>query len=224
MFGNADPTPYDLRFSLFGIPVRVHPLFWVISAALGWTRDLKLVAIWVGCVFVSILVHELGHALTAQYFRWSPQIVLYLHGGFASYVPVWGHSTARSILVTFAGPGAGFVLFAIVFGIHLALKLQEVELPFYAEWTFMQMEFINLWWGLLNLLPIYPLDGGQISSAALSHWRPYDGARIAHRLSIVIAVGVAYLAFRFGHPFMAILFASLAFTNFEALQGGGRFR
>lgn len=224
MFGNASPTPYDLRFSMFGIPVRVHPLFWVFSAVMGWSRDLKLTFIWIACVFVSILVHELGHALTAQYFRWRPEIVLYIFGGYASYVPVWGHSTARSILVTFAGPGAGFVLYAIVRGIRMMLDAQGVHLSDYADWTIMQMEFINLWWGLMNLLPVYPLDGGQITSAALSHWRRYDGAQIALKLSLVTAILVAFLAFRFDRTYVAILFGSLAFGNLETLQGGGRIR
>ncbi len=225
MFGNAAPTPYDLRFSLFGIPVRVHPLFWVFSAIMGWVpRDYKLTLLWVACVFVSILVHELGHALTAKYFRWGPEIVLYVFGGYASYVPVWGHSTARSILVTFAGPGAGFILYAIVRGIHLALVAQGVHVSGYVAWTIVQMEFINLWWGLMNLLPVFPLDGGRITSAVLSHWRRYDGDQIALKLSLVTAVLVAFVAFRFGETYAAILFGSLAFSNLETLQNGGRIR
>jgi stage IV sporulation protein FB len=223
MFGNASPTAYDLRFSMFGIPVRVHPLFWVFSAVMGWSPgDLKYTFIWIACVFVSILVHELGHALTAQYFRWRPEIVLYIFGGYASYVPVWGHSTGRSILVTSAGPGAGFVLYAIVRGIRMALVAQGVHVSHYAAWTIMQMEYINLWWGLMNLLPVYPLDGGRITNAALSHWRRYDGALIALKLSLVTAILIAFLAFRNEQTYVAILFGSLAFSNLEMLQSGGR--
>lgn len=224
MFGNAAPTPYDLRFSLFGIPVRVHPLFWVFSAIMGWSpRDQKLTVIWVACVFVSILVHELGHALTAAHFRWRPEIVLYIFGGYASYIPVWGHSTMRSILVTFAGPGAGFILYAIVRGIDMTLELNGAHLSPYAYWTIDQMEFINLWWGLVNLLPVYPLDGGQIARAALAHWRPRDGAMMALKLSLVTSVLVAIAAYHFNQTYVAILFGSLAFSNLQTIQIGGRF-
>ncbi len=220
MLGTVEPTPYDLRFSLFGIPVRVHPLFWVFSAIMGWSTDLKLVGIWVACVFVSILVHELGHALTAKYYHWHPEIVLHAFGGYAAYLAAWGRSTARSILVTFAGPGAGFVLFAIVYMIRKALILEEVHLPFYARVAIADLEYINLWWGLMNLLPVYPLDGGQISHAALSHWRGYHGGQIAMKLSLVTAVLIAAAAFYFGRTYVALLFGSLAVDNLQALQGG----
>ena len=68
MFGNVTPTPFDLNFSLFGIPVRIHPFFWLVAILTGWNPYLpKLIVIWVACFFVSILVHEMGHALTAKY-------------------------------------------------------------------------------------------------------------------------------------------------------------
>ena len=60
MFGVSE-TPYDLRFHALGIPVRVHPLFWLGAALLaGRADDLAVIVIWVACVFVSILVHEYG--------------------------------------------------------------------------------------------------------------------------------------------------------------------
>ncbi len=56
MLGAAE-TPYDLRFRLLGIPVRIHPIFWLVSIVLGWRdHNLPMVALWVACVFVSILV------------------------------------------------------------------------------------------------------------------------------------------------------------------------
>lgn len=221
MFGTVAPTPYDLRFSLFGIPVRVHPFFWLVSLVMGWSpHNPQLMLIWVLCVFVSILVHELGHALTAQYFGWPPHIVLYSFGGYASYQPTWGHSTARTILVLLAGPGAGFVLFAFAVGIEMLLVHQGVQLSYLTRAALRAMEQINLWWGLVNLLPVYPLDGGQICRAALSHWRPRDGASISLQLSLVAAIGVALAAYRFDEIGVTFLFAILAVENLQGLQGG----
>ena len=67
MVGAAE-TPYDLRFRLLGIPVRVHPLFWMVIGrpGLAGSRNLPLVAVWVACGFVSILVHEFGHGLMSR--------------------------------------------------------------------------------------------------------------------------------------------------------------
>lgn len=221
MFGTVAPTPFDLRFSLFGIPVRVHPFFWIAWLVMGWTpHEPNLMLIWVLCAFISILVHELGHALTAQHFGWPPHIVLYAFGGYASFQPTWGHSTARSILVSFAGPWAGFMLYAVVIGIQKLLVHQGVPLSGLAMDAFWAMKMINLWWGVVNLLPVYPLDGGQISRAALSHWRPYNGVDVSLKLSLITAIGVALLAYRFHQTNAALLFGVLAFENFQMLQGG----
>jgi hypothetical protein len=62
----AEPprTPWDLNFQVLGFPVRVHPLFWAVALLFGLSGNQKPVdmLLWVGTVFVSILVHEMGHA------------------------------------------------------------------------------------------------------------------------------------------------------------------
>ena len=66
MFGLAE-TQFDLKFRLLDVPVRIHPLFWVVAAVMGWREnELRVVLLWVLCVFVSILVHEYGHALMSR--------------------------------------------------------------------------------------------------------------------------------------------------------------
>jgi membrane-associated protease RseP (regulator of RpoE activity) len=221
MLGTVAPTPYDLRFSLFGIPVRVHPLFWLVSAIMGWGGaggDLKLVALWIACVFVSILIHELGHAWTAKSYGWPPHIVLYAFGGYASYQPTWGHSTGKTILVLFAGPGAGFIFYAFIVAFEKVLDYQGIELTALAQDVISDLKWINLGWGLFNLLPVYPLDGGQISHAALSHFFPRSGSATALKISLVVAVGIAAIAFSGHQTYIALLFGSLAFENFQMLQ------
>jgi Zn-dependent protease len=221
MLGNVAPTPFDLNFSLFGIPVRVHPFFWLFSVILGWSaRDPKATMIWVVCVFVSILIHELGHALTARSYGWPPHIVLYSFGGYASFEPRYGYTAARSILISFAGPGAGFVFYAIIRLIEHLLMQRDVELSRYAVIALYDLEFINLWWGLVNLLPVYPLDGGQISRAALSHFRYRDGYELSLKLSLVVAAGVAFYLFSLHMTYNALLFGALAFENLQMLQRG----
>ena len=100
---------------------------------------------------------------------------------------------------------------------------QRVELSTLSLIALDNLEFINLWWGLVNLLPVFPLDGGQISRAFFTHWRPWDGFDVSLKLSLVVAAGVAYFLFQRGMTFNALLFGSLAFDNLQALQGG-RFR
>jgi membrane-associated protease RseP (regulator of RpoE activity) len=224
MLGQVSPTPFDLRFSLLGIPVRVHPFFWLVSAIMGWNpHEPNYMFLWVACVFVSILVHEFGHALTARYFGWPPEVVLYSFGGFAAFTPTWGYTTGRAVLVLLAGPGAGFVLYALLLG---AERLILNDLPFagdgrlrYLNYALSRMELINLGWGLLNLLPVFPLDGGQIARHLFTHARSRNGLENSLKLSLLVAGGMSAWFFTHGATWPGVLFAALAFENLQALQG-----
>ncbi len=83
----AEPPPGqgDIHFRIFGIPVRVHPFFWLIAVLLVIRGDPKpaQVLIWVAAMFVSILIHELGHAWLQRRYGGRPRIVLYGMGGLA---------------------------------------------------------------------------------------------------------------------------------------------
>jgi stage IV sporulation protein FB len=229
MFGPVGTTPYDLHFRLFGIPVTVIPWFWLAALITGWTPQTgekpALLVIWVFCFFVSILVHEMGHALTALFFGWPPEVYLYGFGGLAVYRPTHGQATAKSVLISFAGPAAGFLLFGLTFlagiGVVASGWAQTLE-PVWRErlgdflWD---MTWINLAWGLVNLLPVLPLDGGRIAEALLIRFRPWDGPRLAVTLSVVTA-GVVAVAFFLNREYVgtypAIFFALLAFTNLQS--------
>ena len=101
MLGEPPQTQYDLRFQILGIPVRVHPFFWLVVVVLGLSGGAKTtpaeLLIWAGCVFVSILVHELGHAAAALAHGWRPWITLYGFGGLASYQPTRTTPAVKSL-------------------------------------------------------------------------------------------------------------------------------
>ncbi len=223
MFGNVQETAYDWKFSIFGIPVRVHPLFWVIAALFSSGRgqvDFMRLAIGVACIFVSILVHELGHALTARYFGWPPRILLYHFGGLAFYNPTYGHTPLRSILISLAGPGAGFVLFGLV----LAFDFASVSYGFadqishLGETAIFFLIRINLFWGLINLLPVYPLDGGQVSRSLFTWMMNSGGVTVSLKISILTGAAVAILAAYLREFYIAILFGGLAYQSYTQLK------
>src|SRR5262245_48886791 len=96
-----------MKFRLGSIPVHVQPGFLVVAALLGARGEVADVAIWVAVCFVSILVHELGHALVIGRFGGTPSIVLYPGGGLT-----YGDKSTRTgqrVVVSLAGPAAGFV-------------------------------------------------------------------------------------------------------------------
>jgi Zn-dependent protease len=82
----------EARFRLFGFPVRVHPLFWLVMALFGIglieSRDglgvLQEMLLWTVAAFLSILLHELGHAFVMRRYGFESSITLYGFGGYAS--------------------------------------------------------------------------------------------------------------------------------------------
>lgn len=166
MLPDQQPTSFDLTFRVLGFPVRVHPLFWVGMAVLGWPyfqAHFGFGLIWVACGFVSILVHELGHALVIRRYGSPAAIWLYAFGGLA--IPSYEASSAsRRLLIALAGPAAGFLFLGIVWGSEQAFHWTERGGPnaeLYLFVVFRTLVIINLVWNLLNLLPIWPLDGGR---------------------------------------------------------------
>ena len=135
LLGEPPRTQGDLNFSLFGIPVRVHPLFWLVALLLGArSGGAAEIVTWIVALFVSILFHELGHAMAARAYGFQPSITLYGMGGLASYNQPGGyrsrgHGPLGQVLISAAGPGAGFLLAAvIVAGIVLSSHQIEFEL------------------------------------------------------------------------------------------------
>ncbi len=244
MLLNEPPrSPYDLNFRLLGVPVRVHPLFWAVVLLLGLGGNSKPMEmlVWVAACFASIVVHEMGHALAARAHGWEPWITLYGLGGLASYRPTY-HSSRSQILISFAGPGAGF-LFAALLAIVIAATGHSprfdgswrIGLPI--EWEFYRsfqtnllvfdLFYINIFWGLVNLLPIYPLDGGRIAREVLDLTSGRDGLRQSLWLSLIAAAGLAIYALAQRHDqFLAFFFGYLAYTSYSTLRetfgpGGG---
>jgi stage IV sporulation protein FB len=221
MFGPVQPTQYDLAFSLFGIPVRVTPWFWLTGVLMGYgllqDRDqgLVLLLIWLGVTFVSILVHELGHALTAALFGYPPRIMLYHFGGVAMFDPDRGYSTAKAILILAAGPAFGFALgvAAVVTNIFL-----PADTSYLVDFTIAQLIWVNIAWTLVNLLPVFPLDGGQICREVCLAASPYRGIFVALWISIIVGglVAAGFLFIQEMYP--ALLFGVLAIQSYQELQ------
>jgi len=246
----AEPprTPWDLNFRILGIPVRVHPMFWLVGVLLGLRSPTPVtLAVWIVAVFVSILVHEFGHAVVMRAHGYRPSITLYALGGLASYGPGAAGSrrsggAASQIAIAAAGPAAGFalagVLMAILtvanvnvvvqFGPPMLVHIGVTEIVGSVAFSIFinDVFFICVAWGIVNLLPVYPLDGGQISREVLTMIHPAEGTRWALMLSCVTAVLLAVTALvQWQDTFTALLFGYLAYVSYTTLaflSGRGR--
>jgi stage IV sporulation protein FB len=215
-----------LAFRLFGTPVRVSPWFWVVGVILGYptlTAGVQFLVAWLAVLFVSILVHEFGHALTARAFGYSPGILLYQFGGLASYRPDASHTAGRAVSISLAGPFAGFGLLALVLLFQATILPQATPAtgPDLLRFTLRSLVWINLWWGLLNLLPVVPLDGGQVCRVVCHLLSPRRGHAWSHGIGAAAGGTAALALFVSGYMYAAVLFGLLALGNVSALRGGG---
>jgi Zn-dependent protease len=203
MLADPGPTPFDLRFRLFGTDVRVHPFFWLLTLLFGWSwSSLGLlpgggmleVLLWVACVFLSILLHEFGHVWMGRAFGSHGHIVLHSMGGLAigsAEVPYrW-----QRILVSAAGPGIQLILFGVIMGVvysgAISLEGDPWKMVFRPTNPFqvalMMLLMINFYWAMLNLLPVWPLDGGWITRDVCGIISPRTGTLMALWISLVVS-------------------------------------
>ncbi|MFO0825363.1 MAG: site-2 protease family protein [Gemmataceae bacterium] len=244
MLAEPDRTPYDVNFRLLGFPVRIHPLFWLGAALLGasWLdAGLQYLAIWIAVVLISILVHEMGHAIAFRMFGSDSYIVLWMFGGLA--VPRSGVRVRwQRIVVALAGPAAGFLLCGILYGTHQLTDWGGRANGRPVMVFYLMLIVVNLYWGIFNLLPVFPLDGGQVSRELCEgKWRG-RGLVMSLKISFGFAVAVVVYSllceldvrqrdgfldflpwwFPRGSVFTAILFGLLAAQSYQLLQFHGR--
>ncbi|MFH5804750.1 site-2 protease family protein [Alienimonas sp. DA493] len=233
MFGLPTPTPLDLRFSLFGVPVWISAWHWLGALFFGFymlppnlagatlAAHLAMAAL---CIFVSLLLHEMGHALTARVFGMDWAVVLLAFGGFA-----YGRRPSRirwwqDVLIALAGPFVQLALALLLVvgittvpifldgGIDSALALTALNV----------LMWVNVAWPVLNLLPIHPLDGGQVLRAILGRTMRRGADLWTARVGFFVAVMVgATLYVQFHALYGAVLFGYLAMQNFQVMQAIG---
>lgn len=204
-------------FSIGPFPVRVHWSFFLITVLIGLDmRNPILTVSWVLIVFVSILVHELGHAAVAESYGMVPSIMLYSMGGMTIPLHSKRLTHFQEIVLSLAGPFAGLALGGLVYLGSLFLpSVSGVVLSIVS-----QLLWVNVGWGILNLIPMLPLDGGHVMRS-LWQWlrRTYD-ERLPLKISIGVGIAVAVAALMLGQIFGALLAVWFTYNNFTTLRGG----
>src|SRR5215471_18979425 len=238
-------------FRLFGIEVRVKFWFWFATLLFCGDLDTRSALIWLAVCFVSILLHEFGHVIAFRMFGTDAYAVLYGFGGLA--VPDQRiQGTLSQFVVAIAGPVAGFCLVAVLAatahafgaGVHIGwhMFLPTISAwPDISPWNVARFQsnylwyvalndllFVNFYWGLVNLLPVYPLDGGRAAQAVFERRDPYNGKRTALLVSAIAGAVMTLAGVLEQNIYMVLLFAIFAassaqqFENTRRRSGGSR--
>ncbi len=260
MFNDTGQTNYDVNFTLFKIPIRINPFFWLIALFFSPFLSMQIVNMriwligliaWMLAWLASFLIHEFGHALIIQrVYGARPWIILYGFGGLACHQPYYTRipGPLGRILISFAGPAAELLASIIVVLLVILLcgfqpyftfdKLGALPIPLVTfnelyEWMTDSQNFLKiffgwfifsfLWmgffWSILNLLPVHPLDGGNIAREFSIRMDPHKGLINSLWISIICSGTLAFFCILEGSIFAAFLFGYFAYNNYQELQG-----
>lgn len=205
-----------------GIPIRVSPTWFIVAGVITvgfapladrWLPDLGnlVYAVTFGfaiLLYVSVLLHEISHALTARSFGLPVRgVTLHFLGGHTE-IERDSPTPGRDLLVSAAGPALSLAVAGVVY-----LVYQSVEQPV-VEFLLFELWLANLIVGIFNLLPALPLDGGHMLRAVV--WKvtgnEHMGTVVGARTGQVLAVAVLLVPFALagGRPdILAIVWAAL---------------
>lgn len=200
-------------FTIKSLPIRIDPLFWLLAFGLGFYYSGSLVGIpiWGTIILMSVLIHELGHALTAQAFGQEASITLTFFGGVTqrSGPPI---AKWKEFLIVLNGPLAGFALASLALWLSFFPVVRSYPLLFTAVTI---SYYVNYFWTILNLFPIQPLDGGHLLMIFLEGMFGYRGIKIAYFLSGLMAIVLGMLFFLMQQMFIGAVLFIFAFESFK---------
>lgn len=200
---------------MFSIPIRINASFLILVALLSFflSFDFVKIGIWVLVFIISLLIHELGHAFTAQIFGQKAEITLHLWGGTTvrkgPKLKLW-----QEFFIVLNGPLFEFLFLMGNYLLHNYLSIaSENSLITYALNISIM---INTLWLVFNLIPTLPLDGGHLLKIFLQSVFGFKGYKASVIFSFFLSGILALVGFIFGQMIVAILLACLAFENYKA--------
>ena len=209
-----------MSFRLFGVNVEIQMSFWITSVILGlrYLSDPDVprgaIGVWVAVVFVSVLVHELGHALAVLRHGIEPQITLYAMGGLTRFQPFHDGAPLRrrdQVLISLAGPFAGFALGALTLAALRLFPHAFAGASTLRRFAADSLLWVNFGWGIVNLMPVLPFDGGHVLEHTLGPRHTQLTAAISTLVGFLLAAGFVYLRAVWG----ALLFGLSAVQSYR---------
>jgi Zn-dependent protease/CBS domain-containing protein len=205
---------------LAGINVYMHATFLLLVGFIlvaNWAEGHSIAQALSGLVFVlvifaCIVLHELGHAITARRYGIRTRDIVLLPIGGVARLERMPEDPRQELLVALAGPAVNVVIAAVLFALLAALghppSLRQAETISWTGHNFLQnVMAVNVWLVLFNLIPAFPMDGGRVLRALLARRMEYTRAtQTAAHVGQAIALIFGFLGL-FTDPFL--LFVAL---------------
>lgn len=219
-----------LQFTLFGFPIHVHWVFWLSMAFIGGALSSDMtpekfqgVIMFILAGFMSILIHELGHAFSMRMFGGRAAIMLHGFGGYA--VSDRNFKRWQHIIISLLGPiaqlllGAAFTFWLMKHYDYHSLRelwngLPYKEMGIFDHWLIDVIQ-VSFFWAIFNLIPIFPLDGGHV----IYHLFGPRWQGITFLISVLAGVALIYLFVKAGLIIGAIFLGIMTFENIKRLRG-----
>ncbi len=173
---------------ILGFPIDVRPGFAVFLLLIVVLNGVPLGAWLAGSVAFFTIAHELGHALAARRTGATARISLDFLAGYASFTPTRRLTRRERAGIALAGPTTQIALGVIALLVVGVNPLDSADITSEAH-------SLAIWWagpiiGLFNLVPVMPLDGGNVAAELIDIVKPGRGRDIMIRLSVPLTAGV----------------------------------
>jgi stage IV sporulation protein FB len=197
---------------LFLMSLKITLSFWLLCffIATSATTSITGILVWMFLVYMAVLIHELGHALTARLFHRRAHIELNFFGGVTTTLGM-PLPRVKEFFVTLMGPLFGFAFGVLLFWLSASIS------GIFQQFCLLGARLI-FFWNVLNLIPILPLDGGKLLSSLLQWIFPRSGLRISLFLSGSFALLMTIFFFMQNLIIIGALFVLFAFESFRAFM------
>jgi Zn-dependent protease/predicted transcriptional regulator len=206
-----------------GIDVHVHATFWLLLVWIGLLRyrtDGSIAAvvpelIFILSVFGIVVLHELGHALTARRYGIATRDITLLPIGGVARLDRMPREPRQELVIALAGPAVNFALAAVLYlalaatgGVSSVTEASSFDAGFFGRALPARLVAVNLWLGTFNLIPAFPMDGGRVLRAALAmrsgnYTRATEqAARIGRAFALLFGVVGLFVV---GNPFLVFI-------------------
>ena len=202
--------------SLFGFPVRVRPGFIVFLGLIVFLYG-GIIGLWVAAAIgVFTLVHELGHAFAARATGAEAAISLDFLVAYASYQPSRELRWWERAGIALSGPMLQVVVGCTVLAFMGVNPLNESDIS-------SSNATVAIWWagvalGLLNLVPLLPLDGGALVASVLDAFFPGKGRVWMLYASLVLSAGALVVMFTTGNTDLAPFLIFIMIFQYQSLS------